>query len=105
MRRINILLLPALVLASACGEDAPERSADDGREATGEVLGGSISDDMLPLDQLQSQSPPIREQRTVTVTENEDGSTIEVETNVTVTSGEGAGDQPAPLQPPETPEG
>ncbi|MDA0818671.1 MAG: hypothetical protein O2879_00090 [Proteobacteria bacterium] len=81
----------------------PDR-ADDAREAEGEVLGGSISDDMLSLDQLQSQSPPIREERTVTVTENEDGSSS-VETAVTVTSGDGADNQPAPPQPPQTPEG
>ena len=104
MRRLKFALLPAIVLASACGEDAPERAVDDGREATGEVLGGSINDDMLPLDQVQSQSPPIREERTVTVTESDDGST-QVDTTVTVTSGDGADDQPAPPQVPETPEG
>ncbi len=103
MRGLTIALLPALVFASACSGDVPDR-ADDAREAEGEVLGGSISDDMLPLDQLQSQSPPIREERTVTVTENEDGSSS-VQTAVTVTSGDGADNQPAPPQPPQTPEG
>jgi hypothetical protein len=103
MRRLTFVLLPALIVASACSEDAPERT-DDAREATGEVLGGSISDDMLPLDQLQSQSPPIREERTVTVTGNDDGST-QVDTTVTVTSGDGADIQPAPPEPPATPEG
>ena len=103
MRGLRFALLPALILASACGERTPDRT-DDAREAEGEVLGGSISDDMLPLDQVQSQSPPIREERTVTVTESDDGST-QVDTTVTVTSGDGADDQPAPPQPPETPEG
>lgn len=97
MRGLSLLGMPAALLLAACGEDTPQR-ADDAREAEGEVLGGSISDDMLPLDQLQSQSPPIREERMVTVTENEDGSSS-VETSVTVTSGDGADNQPAPPQP------
>jgi len=54
-------LLAAFALA-ACGDEPEAVSADDGRGAEGEVLGGSISDDMLPLDQLRSQSPPLREE-------------------------------------------
>ncbi len=103
MRRLVWITVPVFVSLTACGENAPER-ADDAREAEGEVLGGSISDDMLPLDQLQSQSPPIREERTVTVTENDDGS-VQVDSTVTVTSGEGADNQPAPPEPPVPPEG
>ncbi len=49
------LALPLLVLLAGCGGDAP---ADDGRAASGEVLEGSISDDMLPLDRLRSEPPP-----------------------------------------------
>ena len=56
MRGLRISLLPALALLAACGEQTPERT-DDAREAEGEVLGGTISDEMLPLDQLRSQSP------------------------------------------------
>lgn len=56
------LLLGALVV-SACGGEAPaeETEAEAGRDAQGEVLGGTISDDMIPLDRLRSQSPPMRE--------------------------------------------
>lgn len=55
------LLVPLLATAAlaACGGEAetgPER-----RSAAGEVLGGTISDDMLPLDTVRSQSPPLRE--------------------------------------------
>ena len=49
--------LPVLLALSAC-EDEPEVSVeDDGREASGEVLEGSISDEMIPLDQVRSQAP------------------------------------------------
>ena len=48
----------ALGLA-ACGEDAAEAPAEgDERGARGEVLGGTISDDMIPLEELTSTSPP-----------------------------------------------
>lgn len=63
MRRLNqfaISAVCALALAG-CGESAPERGSDE-RQAAGEVLGGTISDAMLPLDQLRSQSPTLREQ-------------------------------------------
>jgi hypothetical protein len=50
----------SLALAGCEGE--PDRDTRDdselGGEAAGEVLGGTISDDMLPLEQLRSQSPP-----------------------------------------------
>ena len=102
MRRLKMAALASVLTLAACGEEAPERT-DDGREAEGEVLGGSISDDMLPLDQLQSQSPAIREERTVTTSSEEGGATVE--TTVNVTSGDGADNQPAPPEPPLPPEG
>ncbi len=60
MKRAAILLAPVLLLATACEDTAepdPE-STEQGGEVAGDVLGGSISDDMIPLDELQSQSPP-----------------------------------------------
>ncbi|QYJ07870.1 hypothetical protein [Qipengyuania flava] len=61
-RPVICLLLGAVVL-SACGSDTPseETAAEADRNAQGEVLGGTISDDMIPLDRLRSQSPPVRE--------------------------------------------
>ena len=49
------LLLPLIPLAwlAACN-DAP---ADEGRAATGEVLEGTISDAMLPVDRVTSEPP------------------------------------------------
>ena len=59
MLPIRLAALASLSLLAACngsGEKGPER-----KTAAGEVLGGSISDAMLPLDTVQSQSPPLRE--------------------------------------------
>ena len=39
-------------LLAACGGDAPQEG-----EVSGEVLEGTISDEMLPLDQLRSEAP------------------------------------------------
>ena len=55
----RLALIATLALLAACKDNPPAASLDDGeRAAEGEVLGGSISDDMLPLDSVTSQSPP-----------------------------------------------
>ena len=61
--RSTLCLVAGAILLSACGDDAPpeETEAEAGRGAKGEVLGGTISDAMIPLDQLRSQSPPMPE--------------------------------------------
>ncbi|WP_298463804.1 hypothetical protein [uncultured Erythrobacter sp.] len=60
MKRATILLAPLLLLATACEDSAdPDTgTTEQGGEVAGDVLGGSISDDMIPLEELQSQSPP-----------------------------------------------
>ena len=63
MNRFAFALPLALALVS-CGERAEKASADDKRGAEGDVLGGTISDAMLPLDTVTSQSPPLRESPT-----------------------------------------
>lgn len=60
---MNLKLLPALtiplLLLAACEDDAGEvDTSATGGKAAGEVLGGTISDDMLPLEELKSTSPP-----------------------------------------------
>ncbi|PZU16903.1 MAG: hypothetical protein DI591_05210 [Citromicrobium sp.] len=50
-----LALLPALALAACGGSGTDAGTAEDSK---GEVLGGSISDAMLPLDTLRSQSAP-----------------------------------------------
>ncbi len=51
-KRLFLALIP-LALLTACNEEP----ADDGRAASGEVLEGTISDAMLPLDRVQSEPP------------------------------------------------
>ncbi|MEM8724982.1 MAG: hypothetical protein AAGE86_05600 [Pseudomonadota bacterium] len=60
MKPALCLTLPILLLTTAC-EDTAEPDPDtveQGGEVAGDVLGGSTSDDMIPLEELQSQSPP-----------------------------------------------
>ncbi|TNE34424.1 MAG: hypothetical protein EP350_02010, partial [Alphaproteobacteria bacterium] len=56
----QLLTIASLFALTACtGSNAPREEGGAG-EAEGEVLGGSISDEMLPLDALKSQSPPLK---------------------------------------------
>ena len=61
--RSAFLLACGAALLTACSNETPaeetEQEAD--RDAKGDVIGGTISDDMIPLDRLRSQSPPVRE--------------------------------------------
>jgi hypothetical protein len=54
MKRAVLLCLA--LLASACNDDAAA-PAEQGGAASGEVLPGSISDAMIPLEQIDSQAP------------------------------------------------
>lgn len=55
----SLMLAAPLLLLAACGDEAAEVSEGEEKlDARGEVLGGSITDDMLPLDALTSQAPP-----------------------------------------------
>jgi hypothetical protein len=49
----SLALIVPLALLSACNKGAEK----DSRSASGEVLQGTISDEMLPLDKLKSQPP------------------------------------------------
>ena len=103
---IPISLLATLALAG-CGDEAEGdgEAVATGGEAAGEVLGGTISDDMLPLEELTSTSPPAaRQSTTTTVTTGTDGGETSVETTVTATN-DPAAPAPAPPAPPATPEG
>ena len=51
-KRLLSALAP-LALLAACNDEP----TDDGRAASGEVLEGTISDAMLPVDQVQSEPP------------------------------------------------
>ncbi|MCR2834708.1 hypothetical protein [Parerythrobacter lacustris] len=53
----KLAVLPITLLLSACGwfDQAPE--SEEAAGVQGEVLEGSISDEMIPADELRSQSP------------------------------------------------
>ena len=49
----------ALLALTACEDEADTTvSTETGGEAAGEILGGTISDDMIALEELTSTSPP-----------------------------------------------
>ncbi|MCM0000911.1 MAG: hypothetical protein NBV68_16145 [Erythrobacter sp.] len=54
MKRALVLALP---LALAACEQQATAPVEQGGAASGEVLAGSISDAMIPLEQLDSQAP------------------------------------------------
>ena len=60
MKSARPMMLALLAALAACG-GTDEGAEGERRTAAGEVLGGTISDDMLPLDTVTSQSPPLRE--------------------------------------------
>ena len=49
-----LFALPMLALLAACGGAS---SGNDSRAASGEVLEGTISDEMLPVDRVRSEPP------------------------------------------------
>ena len=51
------LLLALTLSLAACEQQAADAPAQQGGAASGEVLQGSISDAMIPLEQLESQAP------------------------------------------------
>ncbi len=59
MKRAYLLTAPLMLALTACGDEADTEAApaEQGGEVEGDVLGGAISDDMLPLEELTSQSP------------------------------------------------
>ena len=52
MSSFRLLAAALAALLAACNGDAPQEG-----EVTGEVLEGTISDEMLPLDRVQSEAP------------------------------------------------
>lgn len=58
LKLLPVLIAPALLLAACEDEAAEVDTSETGGKAAGEILGGTISDDMLPLEELKSTSPP-----------------------------------------------
>ena len=89
------LLLP-LALLAACN-DAP---ADGSRAASGEVLEGTISDAMLPLDRVQSE-PPLEDPEAFAQAQSEAaaGEPAEGAERAAVEEAEGAAEEAADAEP------
>ena len=60
MKIVRYPVLPLALALAACGGNSGNAEGER-KTAAGEVLGGSITDEMLPLDTATSQSPPMRE--------------------------------------------
>ncbi|WP_394730789.1 hypothetical protein [Altererythrobacter sp. GH1-8] len=93
MNRFVLLFL--LLGLAACSDDPQQRSEDGDLEAKGEILGGTISDDMLPLESVASQSPPMEGEEERLAALGDEGAE---ETGADETSEEGdeTTDQPVP---------
>ncbi len=52
-----LIALALLMMLSACESEPGAGAGDTGGRAEGEVLGGTISDDMIALEQLTSKAP------------------------------------------------
>lgn len=58
------LIAPLALLVTACGDDTsePAPSEDDSsRGATGEILGGTVSDEMIAYEDVQSSAPTLND--------------------------------------------
>ena len=77
------LALPALALLAGCGGEG----ADEGGAATGEVLEGTISDAMLPLDRVRSE-PPLEDPEAFAEAQKEAEEAVAAATGATENRGE-----------------
>lgn len=96
--KLRLALIASTLSLAACNSGEPAAEGER-KTAAGEVLGGTISDDMLPLDTVTSQSPPMGGS-------TESGSDGEAEANDPANapprdSDEGPGDPPVAEAPAE----
>lgn len=54
------LVAASLLTLAACGSGDSDLTSSEDAAAKGEVRGGTVSDGMVPFDQVQSQSPPLQ---------------------------------------------
>lgn len=97
MKRLTIPLMAATaLLLSACSseDEGTARTSEQGGKAAGEVLGGTISDDMIALEQLRSQAPLAPRQA------SEGGSGSDRAAEATNDEAEAAPAAPAPAEAP-----
>ena len=83
-------------VVAACNGGDPAQTAPDDTRAEGEVLGGTIDDGMIPLDQLRSQSPPRRPVPTAAPTGGAASPAAEDPGNEEPGDGSAPGEEPEP---------
>ena len=59
--RFTVAMALSLVLAG-CGSSDGVETTEEGAKAQGEILGGTISDEMVPLEEVRSASPPAKKE-------------------------------------------
>lgn len=99
MKRALLLALPLALAACDQQGDAP---AEQGGAASGEVLPATVSDAMIPLEQLDSQAP-LAPRQVQAEGENIDAEQPEVEPveGIDAAPAPSAETAPAPATPPE----
>ncbi|MEZ5680421.1 MAG: hypothetical protein R3E14_03905 [Erythrobacter sp.] len=60
IRKLFLATTLPLALAACGGASVDAGETGENADARGEVLGGTISDSMIPLDELKSHSPPLK---------------------------------------------
>lgn len=92
LRRGAMLATGGALLLAACAEEkVAEPQPAENRDASGEVLEGSISDAMIPMDQLRSQPPRMK----VAPAEGGSEEAAEGAEEATPSEDEGAAQEPA----------
>ena len=99
---IRLAPLAVLALTLAACEDKAAPAAQQGNAASGEVLAGSISDAMIPLDQVTSQAPLAPRQAAQASDLDAEQPEVEPAPGINeAQAGEGAEAAPAALEPAE----
>jgi hypothetical protein len=100
LTRSLALLLP-LVLLAGCNK---QPAKNDQRSASGEVLQGTISDSMLPLDKLKSQGPMLApsEEKTTPEGKADEGKSGAADVTSETSAAPDAAATPAPIATPST---
>ena len=96
-----LLVLPVLALLAACGGE--NTSTTDGRAASGEVLEGTISDEMLPVDRVRSE-PPLEDPEAFAKASSKAAGTDTTGAAGEDAEGEAGAEPPAEVTQPATPE-
>lgn len=99
MRIVHSATLGALALVlAACGDEpaSDDTPNEQGGEVSGDILGGSISDDMIHLEELRSQSPPAERRSSDNGSGGSQGASADDSSDTPNDEAEASADAPAP---------